>query len=180
MCLWNTKEKFGLSMRFLHWSIFLLFIAQFFLVYRREYFSDDMPQKLDYILRHKAIGVVILLFTITMLIARYIGTRPPFPENMPPVQKKVARVMHFCLYASMLLMPISGYLMSTFSGYGISFFGWFQLPKLVAEHKAYAQCCYQFHQMLSYVIIALVSAHVIAAIYHHFVKKDNVLKRMAF
>ena len=178
MPLFNNKQQFGLFTKLLHWSIFLLMTAQFAIVYRRSYFPKDAPEKLQYILWHKSIGVIILYLAVLMLISRYIGHRPSFPKNMSSAHQKVAQLGHGCLYLVMFLMPIAGYLMSTFSGYTVSVFGWYDLPKLFAVNKPLASLFFDIHRFTSYAILALVAGHILSSLYHHIVLKDNVLKRM--
>ena len=180
MSLFNTKQKFGLLTKAFHWSIFLLITAQFFIIYRRTYFPKDAPEKLQYILWHKSIGIMVLSLALLMLITRYIGHRPLFPKTMPPAHKTAARFGHLALYAVLLLMPITGYLMSTFSGYAVSLLGWYDLPKLFGANKEFATLSFEIHRFTSYAVLTLVSGHILAAFYHHFGLKDNVLKRMRF
>jgi superoxide oxidase len=178
MPLFNTKQQFGFFTKLLHWSIFLLMSAQFAIIYKREYLPKDAPEKLQYILWHKSFGVIVLYLAIFMLISRYIGHRPLFPKTMPPAHQKATKYGHAALYLVMFLMPISGYLMSTFSGYAVSVFGWYDLPKLFAVNKQFASLCFEIHRFTSYAILALVGGHILASLYHHFFLKDNVLKRM--
>lgn len=178
MQLFNNTERFGLLTKIFHWSIFLLFLTQYFLVYRREYFPKDAPEKLQYILLHKSLGVVILTIALLMIVTRHIGKRPHVPVQMPKAQIILARVMHGLLYLSMLVMPISGIAMSQYSGRAVSVFGLFDLPRLVAENKDIAGVFHEVHEISSIIIIVLVSGHAIAALYHHFFNKDAVLKRM--
>lgn len=180
MTLFNTKQHFGLVTKTLHWSIFLLMTAQFSLIYRRTYLPTDSAEKLQYMLWHKSIGVIVLYLALLMLMARHIGHRPLFPKTMPPIHQKAAKLGHAALYTVMLIMPIAGYLMSTFNGYNVSVFGWYDLPKLVAVNKPLASLFFNVHQWTSYAVLALVGGHIMAAFYHHFVLKDNVLKRMRF
>ena len=178
MGLKNTTASFGTLTKLTHWAIFILFVLQYFLVYRREYFPKDSPEKLQYILLHKSVGTLLLLLALFMILWRQMGQRPPFPSNMSKTEIFFAKLIHFLLYFSMLLMPIIGILMSQFGGRAVSFFGQFELPTLVAKNKALAGVMYDSHVILSYIIIAIVTLHALAALAHHFIKKDNVLKRM--
>jgi len=178
MPLHNTPEKFGTLTKFLHWTIFLLFVVQYYLVYRREYFPKDTNEKLQYLLLHKSLGIVVLLLAAFMLAWRHVGTRPLMPSNMALIERKAANVSHILLYVAMFIMPLSGIFMSIFGGYKVGFFGLFDLPMLFAKNEAIGNILYQTHVWSSYVIIGLVAIHVSAALYHHFVRKDNVLTRM--
>jgi cytochrome b561 len=178
MSLQNTPEKFGSLTKLLHWTIFLLFVIQYFLVYRREYFPKDSPEKLQYMLLHKSIGVVLLVLAVLMILWRYVGKRPP-PITTNALERIGAKLMHFLLYAAMLIMPLSGIGMSLYAGYSVSVFGWFNLPITLEKNEALGNLFYTTHVWSSYAVIGLVGLHVLAALFHHFIRKDEVLKRMS-
>lgn len=177
MCLKNTAERFGGLTKVLHWLIAMLFVAEFFLVYRREQFSDDMPEKLQYILIHKSFGVTIFILGALMILWRFVGTHPLPPLNMSSREILASKIVHFLLYLSMLAQPLSGFLMSSYAGYGVMFYG-YQIPNLFTKNESLSHLFFSVHQISSYGIIFLVGVHTFAALYHHFVRKDNVLKRM--
>lgn len=179
MQLKNNEERFGLLTKLLHWAIFLLFVTQYFLVYRREYFPKDSPEKLQYILLHKSLGVIVLGLAVVMLIWAHFGKRP----KLPPMSKMfalLARLTHILLYLSMLIMPLTGIMMSQYSGRKVMVFDWFELPRLLAENKSLAGLCHEIHEYSSYVILGVVSVHILGALVHHFFYKDKVLKRMTW
>lgn len=178
MSLTNTAQKFGIITRFLHWSIFGIFVLQYFLVYRREYFPKDAPEKLQYILLHKSLGVVVLMLAIFMIFWRHLGKRPAFVANMTKFEKKLAGSVHVLLYILMLAMPLTGIAMSMYSGYGVSLFGQFDLPLLVEKNVDIAGIFHEMHEWISYAVIGIVGLHVLGALIHHFIRKDETLKRM--
>jgi len=173
----NTPEKFGSLTKFLHWNIAILFVIQYFLVYRREYFPNDTNEKLQYLLLHKSLGICVLVLAFTMLLWRKVGTRPLMPGSMTHIELLAAKWTHILLYIAMFIMPLSGILMSIFAGYPVSFFGLFELP-MITKSEAIGMVFYKTHVVSSYFIIAIVVVHTAAALYHHYIKKDNVLQRM--
>jgi cytochrome b561 len=177
MSIQNTAEKFGSLTKILHWTIATLFFAQFFLIYRRDQMPDDAPEKLQYILLHKSFGVCILILALCMILWRQVGTRPILPLNMSTLEVFAAKLVHFLLYLFMLVMPLSGFLMSSYAGYGVKLFG-YPLPNPVSKNEDYAHFFGDVHETSAYIIAALVIGHTLAALYHHFVRKDNILKRM--
>lgn len=178
MALTNTQKEFGALTKLLHWTIFGLFVVQYFLVYRREYFPKDSPEKIQYILLHKSLGLCVLFLGVIWILWSRIGKRPSMPLNMNHFEIMMAKLVHFLLYLSMILMPLTGIGMSLYSGRGVSFFNIFTIAAL-PKNDAFSDLFYYTHKWSSYVIIAVVSLHVLAALYHHFYKKDSVLKRMA-
>lgn len=178
MPLFNSEKQFGSITKLCHWSIFALFVIQYFLVYRREYFPKDAPEKLQYILLHKSLGVVVLGIAVLMLFWRAFGQRPKFAPLMPTWEKLIAHLTHFLLYVSMFIMPVSGIVMSQLSDRAVKVFDWFTLPTLFTKNPDAAKIVYGVHLFSSYIIIGVVSLHILAAFYHHFIHKDTVLKRM--
>lgn len=92
MSLWNTKERFGVVFKICHWLVFALVASQFFLVYRRETFTDEMHEKLQYILLHKSLGVLILGLALLMVVVRHVGTRPFPATNMTPFSDQAGKI----------------------------------------------------------------------------------------
>jgi len=178
MSLQNTPEKFGSLTKLLHWTIFILFMVQYFLVYRREYFPKTSPEKLQYMLLHKSFGVCVLALALTMLIWGRIGKRPAMPINMSGLEKFAAKSIHLLLYVVMFVMPITGMLMSQFAGYPVSVFGWFDMPSFFSKNESLAHFFKETHEISSFIIMGIVGIHVFAAFFHHYVRKDNVLTRM--
>lgn len=176
MSLQNTPEKFGSLTKLLHWSIFILFVVQYYLVYRREYFPKGSAEKMQYMMLHKSFGVCLLFMAFAMLIWGRVGKRPAIPGSS--MEQFAAKAIHVLLYVAMFLMPISGILMSQFGGYPISVFGAFEMPILFGKNEALGNICYETHEISSLVIMGIVGIHILAALFHHFVKKDNVLRRM--
>jgi cytochrome b561 len=178
MTLKNTPQKFGSLTKLLHWTIFILFMVQYFLVYRREYFPKGSPEKLQYILLHKSFGVCLFVLAFVMLLWRHAGTRPAL-SSQSKAELLLAKTTHFLLYVCMLAFPLTGIAMSMFGGKGVAVFG-FALPNPVQKNEALGGIFYNSHVWISYLVMGLVGLHVLGALYHHFYRKDNVLRRMAF
>lgn len=179
MALINTQIRFGRITKLLHWSIFILVVIQYALVYRRAFLPEEAPEKLQYILLHKSFGLVIFGLVILMILNRQFGQRPPYPKNAPWYQNLLAKMVHFLLYVCLLFMPIAGVLMTFFSGRTLAIFGYLlPTPSFIHTNKALAELFYKGHVFTSYIILGLVSLHIIGAFYHHFILKDNILTRM--
>lgn len=179
MPLVNTQKRFGSITKLLHWSLFILVIIQYTLVYRRAYLAEDAPEKLQYILLHKSFGLVILGLVILMMLSRYLGQRPAYPENAPWYQNLLAKIVHFLLYACLLFMPIAGILMTVYGGRTLAIFTYpLPTPSFIHVNKPLAELFYKGHVFASYILLVLVGLHVIGALYHHFILKDNILTRM--
>ncbi len=179
MSFLNTKQRFGAFTKLLHWLIAIGFSVQFYLVYRRDFMLDEDPFKLSYILWHKQLGFYLFFVALLMIVSRHLGTRPDFPSSMSRAHVIFSKVGHTVLYLLMLSMPVGGYLMSCYGGRPIMLFGKYAVPALVQPNEAMGDLLYKWHAgILPYVVMAVVGGHILAALYHHFGLKDNVLKRM--
>ena len=128
---------------------------------------------------HKATGILILLLSLGRLGWRFTWTMPEWPATMGSLQRKVAKVTHVALYALMLIVPLTGWIFSSAGKYPLSIYGLFDWPKLaVAKGSALADAAHKGHEVLGFVMAGLVVLHIAAALHHHFVIKDNVLRRM--
>jgi cytochrome b561 len=127
---------------------------------------------------HKSLGVLILVLMILRLINRLaVGALAADPD-IEPWQKAVSSVVHTSLYVLLLAMPIVGYIANSAYGAATPFFGLFELPSIVEKNEALATQLFAIHRWVGFLVIALVLLHVGAALYHQFIRRDTVLKRM--
>ena len=176
--LTNTKDKYGSPSKLLHWLCALGVISQFYLVYQRDYVPKKSPWNLQLILLHKSIGMCLLFLGLIFIIWHMLSTKPNLPRPMPNTLKKLAYITQGCLLLCLLIMPVSGYIMSSAGGYPIKWFGLFTWPSLLTKSKSISGNSYQLHHWCSYLLIAAFSLHTLAASKHHFIDKDNILRRM--
>ena len=130
---------------------------------------------------HRACGfILLLLVVIRLLIYRFTKPPSPLPISMAPMQKRAAETVHFLLYAALLIQPVLGwYATNAWGVKKIPFFvkGW-HLPQLVEKNRELGNFLLEIHGYLGLFIAFLVAIHIGAALMHHFVLRDNVLKRM--
>lgn len=180
MPLFNTKEQFGSIIKVLHWSIFILVLMQYAIMTGRSFLPEDAPQNISYILFHKSIGLIILGVAALMLASRFVGTQPPLPQDRP-LQNLVAKIVHIGLYACLILMPIGGILMTIFSGRPLALFGYpLTSANFVPVNEPLADFSHAAHIWAARILLGLILLHTLGALYHHFILKDTILKRMWF
>jgi cytochrome b561 len=127
---------------------------------------------------HKSLGVLILALMLLRLINRLVVGAPIADPGIEPWQKVVSSVVHTTLYVLLLAMPVVGYIANSAYGAPTPFFGLFELPPIIAKNEGLATQLFTGHRWVGWLVIVLVVTHVSAALYHHFIRSDNVLRRM--
>jgi cytochrome b561 len=128
---------------------------------------------------HKWIGVTVLLLSVARIVWRLRHAAPPLPESIPAWQRKAANGLHHLFYLLFFAVPITGWVMSSAKGFQTVYFGVLPIPDLVGKDKALGESLAEVHEVLSWMLMALVVIHVAAALKHHFVSRNDVLIRMA-
>lgn len=161
----------------LHWLTFLILagLVTFGFYVHGLRFSPARIRLVNY---HKWAGVTFLLLVLGRLAWRWMHRPPALPVSMPKLQLRAASGAHWLLYSLMLLIPISGWLMSSAKGYQTVWFGILPLPNLVQRNAALGAQLLEVHLVLNVLLIVLVAGHAAAAIRHHVFDKDDVLTRM--
>jgi len=172
----EAAARYNRVARLLHWSIAVLVIANLA--------SGLLHEPLEGVVRlipvHKAIGLTVLVLTLVRIAWRLTWTAPPHPASMTRREAAAAKAVHGVFYLLMLAMPLSGWIMASAGKYPLTWFGLFDWPKLSVsrEGAAYAAAG-PAHEWLGWLFLALAVIHVAAALRHHFVLRDDVLRRMA-
>ena len=136
------------------------------------------PDKLRYYSYHKWIGITVLFLAVWRVAARLMRTYPGVPDTLPAWERRLAFVMHCLLYGLGCAVPLSGWLMSSAQGFQTVWFGVLPLPDLIGQDKIWAADLKSVHESLSYLMLVLVTGHLLAALWHHFGVRDGVLTRM--
>ena len=161
----------------LHWAMALLIFTAFPLgVYMHDLLLT--PYKLRLFNYHKWIGMTALIVAVVRVAWRMVYRPPGLPATMPLWERSAALAMHLLLYALIFAAPLTGWLMSSASGFQTVLFGVIPLPDLIEKDKELGQFLLELHRNLDYLLIALISVHVAAALKHHFFAHDDVLTQM--
>jgi cytochrome b561 len=178
MALRNTTVRWGALAQAFHWTIVALLILQVTLAEM----ADDLPngvRKLTLLARHKSVGITILTLVILRLTWRWLNREhPQLPGNLKPYERRLAHFTHAALYVLLFAMPLSGWMMSSARGFPVSWFGFFTLPDLVPKSRPLYDALMMTHHTLAAVLFVVVGLHVAGALKHHFVHRDDVLRRM--
>jgi cytochrome b561 len=176
MPLRNTAEAYGSLSKFLHWAIVLLILPQYFLVEAAEELPNGL-EKLQIMTWHKSLGMLVLMLALVRIAWKIMNKGAPGPIGND-WQRKAAAAGHGLLYLLILAQPLSGWIASSTGNYPVTLFGWFQFPALVGENHDLHEVMEEVHEMLFFALLTVAAIHVAAALYHHFVLKDGVLRRM--
>jgi cytochrome b561 len=177
MSIRNTPTRWGHVSQFLHWLIVALIIAQVILAN----IAEDLPigvKKLATYARHKSVGITILGLVVLRLLWRWLNPTPVLPTTLKPYERVLAGLTHVGLYVILFAMPLTGWMMTSARGFPVSWFGFFQLPDFVPKNDALYEAMKTTHHALAATLYAIVFLHVAGALKHHFVLKDDVLRRM--
>lgn len=171
-------QRYSKTAMLLHWLVAILIIAAFFLGLTMVDIKGFSPTKLKYYSWHKWLGVTVLLLAAVRILWRKANVPPPPLASIPQWQAKVADAMHYALYFFMFAVPLSGYLYTTASNVPVVYLGLYQIPALFEGNAELKALFKTVHYWLTMSLAALVAVHVLAALKHHFIDRDGVLKRM--
>jgi cytochrome b561 len=177
MQLKNSSTRFGAIAQLLHWVIVALIIGQFYLAYKGAGLPLG-PAKIGVLAQHKSFGITILALAVIRLVWRFVNPVPEEDSSLPAWQRFAARASHFALYALIFLVPVAGWLMSSAKAYSVSWFGLVTLPDFIQQSDGAFDFFHELHEILAYSLAAIAILHALAALQHHFIARDHVLRRM--
>ncbi len=175
MQLKNTDDQFGLVAISFHWVMAIIVIGLICL----GLYMSDLPismEKLKLYGWHKEFGLLVLMLVVLRMSWRWLNILPEL--DLPRWEVIAARTVSWAFYFFMFAMPLTGWLMSSYAGLSVSFFGLFTMPDLVASDHDKIIIFKVIHEYLAYCLIATITLHILAALKHHFIDKDNILRRM--
>jgi cytochrome b561 len=173
----NTTLRYGSLSIGLHWLMLLLFIAVYGSIELRELFEKGSDPREMLKSWHFMLGILLFVLVWPRIAARLSGPAPAVVPEPEKIQQLAAKLLHLALYVLMIAMPISGYLLLSAAGKPIPFFG-LELPALIDTDKELAKQIKEVHEFVGSTGYFLIGAHVVAALYHHLIVRDNTLTRM--
>ena len=177
MTIRNTTRSWGSLSKALHWLIVLLIINQWVIAERAASLPKG-PALINALGWHKSFGITILMLAVIRLVWRWMNPVPDLTAETRPWERGLARLSHVLLYALIFAMPLSGWTMSSARSFPVSWFGFFQLPDLVTADPHLYERLRGLHHLLFGVLVAVAALHVAGALKHHFIDRNDVLRRM--
>jgi cytochrome b561 len=172
----NQPRHFNLLARILHWSMAAAIFAMLFVGAAMVISLRHREQLLDL---HRPLGIAILLLAIVRLVNRLRHPPPPLPADLPRIQVFAAEASHWILYGLMLAMPLIGWAMLSAGGYPIPMFGGVHLPAILPHDPVVYGFLRPLHAVLGYLLFLTILGHLSAALYHAWVRRDEVFAQMA-
>lgn len=188
----NGIPVYSGTARFFHWLVAGLILIQFPIGIYMTYRAFEMPAGVDdkgqpkfgvfdavtntLYDSHKLIGVAILLIVVLRLFYRLTRGAPPSDTSLASWQKGLSHAVHWSLYLLLIVVPIGGYIATSYYG-ALSPFG-VPLPPVTGKDEKVAEEIFEMHEAGAFILIGLVAVHLLAAIYHRFIRKDRVVERM--
>lgn len=173
----NTSVRYGSLSIAMHWLMLLLFIAVYGLIELRVLFEKGSDPREALKAWHFMLGLLVFVLVWVRIAARFSGPTPDIQPEPAGWQQISAKLLHLALYALMIVMPLMGWMLLSASGKVIPFFG-LELPALIGENKDLVKQIKEVHEFAGTAGYFLIGAHAAAALYHHYIKRDNTLTRM--
>ena len=175
----NEEARYGRASRFLHWSTAILFLALIPMGVFASIIPEATPYRNAYYVVHKTLGVVVLLLLVIRLAWNLRSPRPTLDGALTSTERRLAHVVHLCLYGMLFAMPLTGFVMTSFHGYPTFFFAWEFGP--FWEHSDQATIIWgTLHKyLLPYLLYLIVGAHILGVLKHHYLDRhETALQRM--
>lgn len=173
----TTATRYPAVSIILHWAMLLLLAAVYAAIELRTFFPKGSDIREGFKTWHFMLGLTVLALVLVRIVVRLMTSAPPIVPTPPKWQMRASRATHIALYALMVGMPLAGWTILSAKGVPIPFFG-VELPALIAPDKAFGDWVKEVHETAGTVGYWLIGLHAAAALAHHYVWKDNTLRRM--
>ena len=171
----DPPARFAPQSRVLHWVMAAAILTNLFLGAAMVR-SLALHQSLLAI--HRPLGIFVLVLGIARYVNRRLTTLPPFLATMSARERRVASASERLLYALMIGLPLVGWAMLSAGSYPIVLFGAVHLPPILPASPMLYAVLRRAHSVLAYALLATILAHLAAVLFHQFVLRDGILRRM--
>ena len=175
----KDAQKYPVLMRAIHWLMAIGFLGLIASGWYMAGLEKSVSYKYDIYYWHKSFGTLALFAIALRILVRLASSVPPLPEALPGHEKKLAHLAHFLLYAMMIAVPLSGFLMSDYGGRAIELFNWATF-EFLEDNKELAGTFWEIHTTIPYIFLGIIVVHILGALKHRFFDEpeNDVLKRM--
>lgn len=174
-----SRARYSAAMRWLHWTMFALVALAYLFINIVHQFPRGSEARANVMASHFLAGVAVLLLVVPRIWARLAGGQPPISPPPPRWEDVLARLTHLLLYLFLLVQPLLGVLTLQIEGHDITIFGVTVLPSFVANpDRALAHQFEHIHETIGTVFYWIIGLHILAALWHHYGRRDDTLRRM--
>ena len=175
----SELARYAPGLRRLHWLMAVLIALAYLFIEQRGLFERDTAPRAAMVQTHFWIGITVLALTVWRLRLRAIAAIPPITPALPAWQAAPAKLLHLALYAFLIVQPLLGLATAWADGKAVLLpFTDIALPALLAADESLAHQLEDLHGSIGEIFYWVIGAHVVAALYHHFMRRDDTLKRM--
>lgn len=163
--------------RVLHWLSAVIILGLLWVGFAMTG-MDYSPLKIQIYGWHKSFGLLVWGLTFVRLALRHVYPAPAALQTHTAWEKYLSKLVHLVLYGGLLLMPLSGWLMSSAGDFPVSFFGVFDVPDLIVKNKGAFGFFRELHELTAVVLMGALALHMAGAFKHHLIDRDSTLSRM--
>lgn len=181
MSLFNSKARWGWGAMALHWGMAALLFAAWPIGFAMtRWFEDDLAGKFALYQLHKSLGLTVLCLALLRLVWRWANTTPELPDTLQGWERRLAQTTHWALYGFFIGLPLIGWLMVSAAPISIPTvaFGLIPVPHLTGPDEVLFEATKALHRWLAWCFGLVLLLHIAAALKHHMVQRDDVLRRM--
>lgn len=173
----HDADQYSAISRFFHWGIAFLILGLIPVGFYMSHMAFS-PLKLEIYGVHKSLGLTVLLLAVLRIAYRIYKAPPKSLSTYKVWENFFSKTIHVVLYVAIIVMPVLGWVMSSAGDFSVSFFGLFDMPRIVEKDAFIFGVARSVHEIASFVVIGAVGLHVVGALKHHFIDGDVTLIRM--
>ena len=173
----NTGRYSGVAIS-LHWMIAMMVLLLVILGLTMTDIPRGTPERSMYYNFHKSVGLTVGILMLVRLWWRWRCPPPPLPTDMPRWQVVSSKISHGLLYACLFIMPLSGFAATQFTKWGLKYFGLFKIPPMAFVDKSIYKILQEIHQILGWLLMFLITIHILAAIKHSIFDENKIMQRI--
>ncbi|MBL6735353.1 MAG: cytochrome b [Shewanellaceae bacterium] len=173
----NTNASYGIVSIWNHWLGGILFIIILLMgLYMNLLPRSPLKEALQY--WHQSLSFFVVLMFLSRFIWKFLSPTPNIIRSFGIWEMYLAKIVHMILFWSLLLMPLSGLVMLQATGESMVLFNAYVIPEIVPISSAWVSVATLFHQYFSYTLVGIIGLHVLGALKHHFIDRDNTFNRI--
>jgi cytochrome b561 len=173
----TKRGVFDQATRLIHWSTAGLMVIVFALAFSID-LATSRAAHIAFLQSHRLAGLSVWVLTLFRLAWRQFAKYPDWPRDMSDKMRALARTTEYALYALLLLQPVLGLLQTNAHGDHVSLFIIGTLPELIGKNRPFAEQLLVVHKAVGFTLLGLIVLHASAALFHHFVRRDDILVAM--